>query len=397
MNWFLQRSLGLESQTVHDRRMIHGLGGIGFDLRPSADYIEERLKKLGIDFTESVPCGIVATIGKGKKVFLVRADYDALPMQEQTGLPFAATNGSCHACGHDFHSSMLLCAAQMLKERETDLNGAIKLMFQPAEECGCGAAAMISAGVLENPDVNAAMAIHIAVGTTISDSCTVHYSRGPAYSSGSAIKIGIKGKGGHGAAPHNTVDPISIAAYVITSLQEISAREIPPGERVVLTFGSIHGGTAGNVITDEVNILGTLRTFSLDMRDFMTRRIKEITDGVAQSMRGNAIVEISQSFEPVINDSALCDILFPYIEEVTGVGKTAIIDYPSSYGSEDFALVANKVPSVALKLGVGSPKEGYSLPIHHPAALFDEKALPYGAAVYANCAFRWLKDSTPIE
>ena len=393
MNRFLQRSLELGEETVRDRRTIHGFGGLGFDLRSSADYIEARLKKLHIDFTEPIPCGIVATIGAGEKVFLVRADYDALPMQEQTGLPFAATNGSCHACGHDFHSSMLLCAAQMLKERESELHGIVKLMFQPAEECGNGAAAMIAAGVLETPHVDAAMAIHIAVGTAISDSCTVHYSRGPAYSSGSAIKIRIKGKGGHGAAPHNTIDPISIAAHVITGLQQISAREIPPGERVVLTFGSIHGGTAGNVITDEVNILGTLRTFSLDMRDFMTRRIKEITIGIAQSMRGDAIVDISQSFDPVINDSVLCNILFPYIEEVTGEGKTSIIDYPSSYGSEDFALVANKVPSVALKLGVGSVKEGYSLPIHHPAALFNEKSLPYGAAIYANCAFQWLKDA----
>ena len=393
MNGFLDRALELEQQIVNDRRTIHRFGGTGFNVKESADYIKARLNKLNIPFEEIIECGIVATVGKKQgPVFLLRADYDALPMQEKSGLDFACTNGSCHACGHDFHSSMLLCAAQMLKEREDELPGIVKLMFQPAEEGGGGCQKMVDAGVLESPKVDAAMAIHVAVGTDISASTTAHYSRGPAFAGGAGVKIKVIGRGGHGAQPHTARDPISAAAHILVALEHILSFEVAQGQRVALTFGKINGGTAPNVITDEVEISGTCRTYTDEMSEFMGRRIKEIAESVAESMRVKAEVDYHVGGKPVYNDPALCDDLYGFIEEVTGKGKTLLVDYPTSFGGEDFSVITGEIPALVLKLGVGSIDEGYSHPIHHPEVKFDEKSLPYGAAIYANCAMGWLKE-----
>lgn len=391
MDSFLTRATELLPQIVESRRIIHRFAGVGYDLKDSADYIRGELMKSGITVSEICSCGLVATIGHGEPVFLLRADYDALPFQEATGLDFAAQNGSCHACGHDFHSSMLLWAAKILKERESQLCGTVKLMFQPAEEGGGGCEAMVKAGVLEHPRVDAAMAVHVAVGNEGSSVGKLYYSRGAAYAAGNAVTITVRGKGGHGAMPHHAVDPVSIAAQIITSLQRIIAMEIASDDRMVLTFGSIHGGSAPNVITDEVQIRGTLRTFDEEVREFAIRRIDEIAQGVAKSMRAEAEVIIPKGGQAVMNDPALCQQLFPIFEDVMGEGNVAMIDRPTSYGGEDFSVISHLVPSVAIKLGTGSPEEGYSLPIHNPAVTFDERALAHGSAVYAGAAFYWLK------
>lgn len=392
-NRFLKRALELEPEIKTARRTIHSFGGLGFDLQESASFIKDNLEEWNIPYSEICPCGIVATLGHGNPVFLLRGDYDALPMEEKSGLPFAATNGTCHSCGHDFHSSMLLYAAKMLKEAEHELNGTVKLMFQPAEEGGGGCSTMVKGGVLENPKVDAGMAIHVAVGNDMTDSCTVHYSRGPAFASGALVKIKIKGKGGHGAQPHTAIDPITAAAAIITDLQHIISMEVPSDERAVLTFGKIMGGTAPNVITDEVEFSGTCRTYTEQMADFMHKRVLEVTENVAKAMRVEAEITYKQGGKAVMNDPSLCDKLYPFVEDITGKGKVLLVDRPTSYGGEDFSEITSRIPALVLKLGVGSPKEGYTFPIHHPAALFDEAALPYGAAVYANCAFNWLLSS----
>ncbi len=389
MEMFLDRARELYEQTVADRRAIHSFGGVGFELRKSADYIKIRLDKLAIPYREIVPCGIVATVGSGEQTFLLRADYDALPIEEKSGLPFACKDGSCHACGHDFHSSMLLCAAQMLKEREDSIGGTVKLVFQPAEEGGGGCVSMIEAGVLSEPKVNAGMAIHVAIGTDKTDACTAHYSRGPAFAAGASVRITVKGRGGHGAQPHTALDPITAAANIITALQHVISMEVASDERAVLTFGTIKGGAARNVITDTVEFSGTCRTYTEKMSEFMGKRIREVAENVARALRVEAVVEYETAGKAVYNDPSLCDRLFPYIEAVTGKGKTSLVDYPTSYGGEDFSEITSRIPALVVKLGTGSPKEGYTFSLHHPSVVFDERALPYGAAIYAGCAWNW--------
>ncbi|NCB05293.1 MAG: amidohydrolase, partial [Clostridia bacterium] len=275
---YLARAHELRERIVTDRRTIHQNGGVSFDVRKSADYIKGRLSEMGIESHEIIDCGIVATIGKGGKTMLLRADYDALPLTEQTGLDFACTNGSCHACGHDFHASMLLGAAQMLKEREAELCGTVKLMFQPSEETIEGARPMIEAGVLENPTVDAAMAIHIVGGTDVSQTGTVRYSRGATYSAVDKLAITVHGKGGHGALPHQTIDPINITSEILTAIRLTLALEVPAPEHVTVTFGQIWGGTANNIIPNEVELRGTVRTYSPAMRQFIKERLVQVAD-----------------------------------------------------------------------------------------------------------------------
>jgi len=390
---FLTRSKELQNEIVTARRTIHQFGGIGFDLEESAQFIKRKLIEWNIDFKEICKCGIVATVGNGEPVFLIRGDFDALPIVEKSGLPFAATNGSSHSCGHDFHASMLLYAAKMLKENEATLNGTVKVMFQPAEEGAGGCKTMVEAGILENPKVDSGMAIHVAVGNELCDACTIHYSRGPAFASGAGVKIKVKGKGGHGAQPHTAIDPITASASIITSLQHIIAMEVASDERAVLTFGKIQGGSASNVITDYVEFAGTCRTYTEKMADFMHKRVVEVTENVAKAMRVEVEIDYKQGGKAVFNDPALCDELYPFIQEVCGNDKVLLVDRPTSYGGEDFSEITQRVPALVLKLGVGSPKEGYVHPIHHPSAVFNEDALAYGAAIYANCAYLWLKQN----
>ena len=391
---YLARAHELRERIVTDRRTIHQNGGVSFDVRKSADYIKGRLSEMGIESHEIIDCGIVATIGKGGKTMLLRADYDALPLTEQTGLDFACTNGSCHACGHDFHASMLLGAAQMLKEREAELCGTVKLMFQPSEETIEGARPMIEAGVLENPTVDAAMAIHIVGGTDVSQTGTVRYSRGATYSAVDKLAITVHGKGGHGALPHQTIDPINITSEILAAIRLTLALEVPAPEHVTVTFGQIWGGTANNIIPNEVELRGTVRTYSPAMRQFIKERLVQVAENTARTFRATATVSFDgPNCGPVINDIPMAEQILDYIADVTGKDGVSLINEPACFGSEDFAYVSERVPSVMLALGVGSTAQGYDKSAHNPAALFDEDALPVGAALLANCADRWLKAS----
>ena len=394
MNQYLQTAREMMPKLVEDRRSIHRMGGVRFDLRQSADYILNELKKAGIEGKEICPCGIVATIGQGGKTILLRADFDALPLEEATGLPFANDKGSCHACGHDFHASMLLGAARMLKARESELRGTVKLMFQPSEETLEGSMAMIEAGLLENPKVDATFAMHVFTGMEDSETGTVRYSRGATYAAGDKVAITVRGRGGHGALPSKNIDPVTAAAQIIVAIQHIIAMEVPTSERVTITFGLIQGGTADNIIPDEVVFKGTIRTFSREMREFVKRRVQEVAELTGKALRTEVEVVYNKvSVPPVINDAAMVEKVFPYLEEITGPGRTALVNEPTSFGSEDFAHVTERVPGVMINLGAGAPEKGYDKAMHNPAVLLDEDALPYGAAILANCAERWLEDN----
>ncbi len=393
MNQYLKTAQDMLPQMIENRRAIHQMGGVGFDLRKSADYIISELKKVGIEAREICPCGIVATIGRGGKTLLLRADYDALPLEEITGLPFANTEGCCHACGHDFHATMLLAAARMLKARESELCGTVKLVFQPSEETLEGSMVMLNAGLLENPKVDAAFAMHVEAGAAHSAAGTVRYSHGATYAAGDKVAITVRGRGGHGALPFKNIDPVTAAAQIIVAIQHIIAMEVPTSERVTITFGLIQGGTADNIIPDEVCFKGTIRTFSNEMREFVKNRVKEVAELTGQSMRCTVDVAYSSvSVPPVINNEQMVEQFFPFIEEITGPGKTALVNEPSSFGSEDFAHVTERVPGLMINLGAGATGQGFDKAMHNPAVILDENALPYGAAILANCAENWLKE-----
>ena len=393
MNEILKAAQDMLPQMIEDRRTIHRMGGVGFELRQSADYILSELEKAGIEAREVCPCGIVATVGRGDKTILLRADFDALPLCEVTGLPFANTAGSCHACGHDFHATMLLAAARMLKARENELNGVVKLVFQPAEETLEGSMALIRAGVLENPHVDAAFAMHVEAGAEYSAAGTVRYSRGATYAAGDKVCITVRGRGGHGALPSKNIDPVTASAQIIVAIQHIIAMEVPTSERVTVTFGMIGGGTADNIIPDEVVFRGTIRTFSNEMRAFVKRRVQEVAELTGRAMRCGVEVAYSEvSVPPVINNREMAERFFPYIEAVTGPGGTTLVDEPSSFGSEDFAHITERVPGLMINLGAGAVPQGYDKAMHNPALVLDENALPYGAAIFVSCAENWLKE-----
>ena len=252
---------------------------------------------------------------------------------------------------------------------------------------------MLNAGLLENPKVDAAFAMHVEAGAAHSAAGTVRYSHGATYAAGDKVAITVRGRGGHGALPFKNIDPVTAAAQIIVAIQHIIAMEVPTSERVTITFGLIQGGTADNIIPDEVCFKGTIRTFSNEMREFVKNRVKEVAELTGQSMRCTVDVAYSSvSVPPVINNEQMVEQFFPFIEEITGPGKTALVNEPSSFGSEDFAHVTERVPGLMINLGAGATGQGFDKAMHNPAVILDENALPYGAAILANCAENWLKE-----
>lgn len=383
-----ERANELKETIVKDRRHIHQNPEVGFDLPNTTKYVKQRLIEMGYEPQEIIENGLVCTVGKGGKTFLLRADMDALPMQEESGLDFASKNdGACHACGHDSHTAMLLGAAQILKEREAELKGTIKLMFQPAEELLLGAEKMVRAGVLENPTVDAAMMIHIYTNVDVG----ISYVKGPRYASSINFRINVKGKGSHGAQPQNGIDPVLIGANIITAAQELITREIPFTRAAVLTTGHFEGGSAVNIIPPEALIEGTTRTYSQESKDHIYKRLPEVASKIAEAYRGSAETEYLCDCPILINDLQFTDTMLGYIHEMSG-GRFEIFEGEPATGSEDFAFISSKVPACALTLGGKVTDETY-YPLHNPKMKINENALPIGTAVLAECAMKWLEDN----
>ena len=279
MNYY-ERALELKDETIANRRHIHKNAETGLDLPKTKAYVMEKLTEYGLE-PKDCGYGVTATLGKGGKVLLLRADMDALPMPEESGEEFACPTGKeAHTCGHDFHAAMLLTAAKMLKEKEDTLEGTIKFMFQPAEETFEGSKNMIENGILENPPVDAALAYHVSPGKMpiglfmYNDKDTMMYSV-------DGFKITIHGKGSHGAYPHVGVDPINIGVHIHLALQELIARESDPTHSCVLTIGQFAGGTAANIIPETVVLQGTIRTNKPEARELLVRRMKEVAEKTA--------------------------------------------------------------------------------------------------------------------
>ena len=392
----LEEARALEAGCIEDRRQLHGRAEIGFDLNQTREYVRKRLTEMGYAPEDCGRCGLVCTVGKPGKTFLLRADMDALPIREESGLPFACENGNMHACGHDMHAAMLLTAAQLLKKHEAELNGTVKLMFQPAEEPLMGAKDMIAAGVLENPHVDAAMMVHVLSGQSIPAGTAIVSAPGVSAPAAGNFSIRIQGKGAHGAMPNTGVDPINIAAHIIIALQEINARELALSQSAALTIGMVQAGATANVIPDTALVRGNYRSYDDETSELIQRRIVEISAGVAATFRGEAHVQFDSDCPTLINNADLCALAEKALAQALGENKVfnaarlAGSGASRSSGSEDFASVSQRVPSFMLALAAGEPEKGYTHPLHHPKAAFDESALVSGSVAYAAVAMGWL-------
>ena len=351
--------------------------------------VEKELTNMGLKPYKVGKAGLCALVGQGEKCVLLRADMDALPMDETTGLPFACTTGGTHSCGHDCHTAMLLGAAKLLKENESQLKGCVKLMFQPAEELLAGALDMVENGVLENPKVDVAFAQHIMVGQEDTSVGVVKYSKGSALYSGDAVQIDIIGKASHGSAAYRGVDAINIAAHVVLALNEIISREIPSDEHSVVLVGTIKGGDTVNTTAGSASLGVSIRAQTDEKRNFLKQRVKEISEGVAKTFRGQAVVTFLYGMSPLYCDPDLAQKAHDYISQL---GYTPVC-VPTDSGTEDFTAVAQKVPSVMLNLGAGSIGEGHIYSMHNAGMNADEGVLPVGTALYAQYATLWLEEN----
>lgn len=401
---FLKEADQLNDWLIEHRRYLHTHPGTAFDIADTLDYVYQELSTMGYQPQKCGKAGIVAIAGGKKpgKVFLLRADMDALPIKEEADVDFASTNGNMHACGHDMHTTMLLGAAKLLKAHEDEIPGTIKLMFQPAEEIFEGSHDMITAGVLKNPNVDAALMIHVMAGLPVAPGTVISCDAGVSAPAADYFYIHVQGKGCHGSMPNNGVDPITVAAHIITGLQEIHARELDLSDEAVLTIGSIQGGKAANAIPDTVEMGGTIRTYDENVRSYIKNRICEISSGIASAFRASADVTFGSGCPTLVNDKDLSICTANYVKELLGPQKAFTAGQlnamsnsgkaPKSAGSEDFAYVSQEVPSIMFALAAGHPDEGYCYPQHHPKVKFDESVLPSGSAVYAYTALRWLEE-----
>ena len=398
----LQEAEQIRDHVLRERRALHQMPGTGFDIGDTLAYVRQELTEMELQPTDCGRAGLTALVG-GKRpgrVFLLRADMDALPIQEEADVDFASQNGRMHACGHDLHTAMLLGAARLLKAHEDEIDGTVKLMFQPAEEIFEGSHDMIEAGLLEHPKVDAALMIHVMAGMPFPAGTVVVSAPGVSAPAADYFDIKVQGKGCHGSMPNTGVDPLTAAAHILIALQELHARELAMDDRAVLTIGTMNAGTAANVIPDTVTMGGSIRTFDEETRAFIKQRMTEIAEGTAKSFRAEASVTYGSGCPTLVNDKDLSLCCGKYMKELLGQEKAFSVAELSamgggsskSAGSEDFAYVSQEVPSVMLALAAGQPEKGYRYPQHHPMAKFDESVLPGGSAVYAYAALRWLEE-----
>lgn len=385
---FQKEAAQLQAQLVQWRRDLHRMPETGINLPQTMQYICDRLEEMQIPYKlhRDISC-VEATIGSGEKCFLLRSDVDALPVAEEADVPFRSANGCMHGCGHDLHGTILLGAAKLLKDHEQELEGTVKLLFQSGEEVFLGAKSAIAAGVLENPRVDAAFAMHVIAMMPVG----VLMTGKEAMSAVDGFKITLIGHGGHGSMPETAVDPINAAVQVYLALQSLIAREIGGSEEAVLTIGQFAAGEASNIIPERAVLQGTLRTFREDVRQRLLKRIREVVAGVAMTYRCQYDYEELFSCASVITDDTLTAAVEKSIRKITP--QFHILGGAHGMGSEDFAEITQKVPSSYYMMGAGPAEESKRLGQHNPKVEFNENVLGIGAAIYAQAAADWLHEN----
>jgi hippurate hydrolase len=396
----LQEAENIQEELVEIRRTLHQHPEVGFDLTFTKAYVKEQLEQMGYEVTELGKAGLVVLVGGKKpgKTMMLRADMDALAMTEEADVPYRSTiDGKMHGCGHDMHTTMLLGAAKVLKAHEEELEGTVKLVFQPAEEIFQGATDMIEHGVLENPTVDAAFMMHVAAGTQVPSGMLMIPGGGISMMSCEQYHITITGKSGHGSMPSASVDAITAAAQIHLTLQEINSRELPPEEYGVFTTCKFQAGETSNVFPETAQMWGTIRT--LDTKDgktggYIKKRMTEIAEGIATAMRCQAQVEFYDYCPTMMIDTDLADKTLPILRELCGdmaIDMSAVNGGKPGGGSEDFSFVSHQVPTMAIYISAGSQQEGYVYGQHNSKVCFNDAILYRGSAAYAYMAYRWLQ------
>lgn len=363
------------ARVVELRRAIHRRPELGFEEHATAALIEAELDRLAIAHRRAARTGVIGVLRGGKpgRVAALRADMDALPITERTGLSFASeVPGAMHACGHDAHTAMLLGVAHVLAAQRERLEGTVVFLFQPAEEGPGGAQPMIDEGALDDPRVEAIAMLHVDVRL---ESGAVSVTPGPVNASSDELEIVVRGKGGHGGYPHTAVDAIPAACAIVLALQNIASRETDPLGSVVVTIGTIAGGYRNNVIADDVRMTGTLRAHDPLIREQLEARVRRISEGVAAAYGTQAEVRVTYGYPPVVNDAALASGFAAYLRERAGVRLESL---PPTMGAEDFAYFAQRVPGVLVRLGVRNDGQRAMHPGHSAEFRIDEAALPVG-------------------
>ncbi len=375
----------LQEYIVGLRRDLHQIPEVGKELPETSAYVAAELDKIGIPYVRSEKdSGILAVIQGGKpgKTICLRADMDALPITEATGLPFASRHGGCmHACGHDTHTAMLLGAGKVLWAHKDELAGTVRLMFQTAEEQSRGAEVMIENGGVEGAD--AVFGTHI--GTILDKTIpagTFIVPSGCCMAAFDKFFIKIHGKGCHGSTPEKGIDPVNIAAHIVLALQAITTRELNATRPLVLTIGKIQGGSQYNVIPDEVVIEGTIRTLEEEVRQFTAKRIGEIAEATAAVFGGTVDYEMVWGAPPVINDDAMAALAAKAAKAVLGEDKVITKLPAPNMGGEDFAYYLQKLPGAFMFLSSSNPEKGTDVSHHNPKFDVDEDVLWEGAAVF---------------
>lgn len=385
MTKIFDRANELQESMLKDRRELHQMPEIGLELPKTKAYVKARMEEIGLEVQEYGSSGLGALIegnGPGKTI-LLRGDMDALGMTEENDLDFRSTGETAHMCGHDLHAAALLGAAQILMENKDKFKGNVKLMFQPAEETFEGAKMMIEEGILENPKVDAAIAIHTNLD---GEPGKFYYSEDYVSTSSDNFRIDVQGKGGHGAYPHTTKDPINAAVQIYQGFNYLLARENTPSETTTLTFGQLSAGAVSNIIPDKAVLQGTMRTFNPEIRERLKKRMQEIVDGVELTSDCEINLDFFTGTDAIYNDPQL-------LEEVLEIGAESLpeIEFlkgPKMMASEDMGFVSQAVPTVYMMANAKVAGNDYSH--HNPRVLFNEDMMPYGAAFFATVATEWL-------
>jgi amidohydrolase len=373
-------------ELVAIRRDIHRHPELAFAENRTAGLIADRLQKLGLEVQTGVAqTGVVATLRGARpgKTIMYRADIDALPIIEQVEAEYKSrTQGVMHACGHDGHVAIGLTVAELLANQRNDFAGNVKFVFQPAEEVVGGAKPMIEQGVMAGVDV--ALGIHLGNDEPVG---SIALKSGPAMANVDSIKLTIRGKGGHGSQPEKAIDSVMAACQIVNTLQTLVSREVSPKEAGVLTFGTIHGGFASNIIAPEVILEGTVRSFMPEVREKMINRIEEIAVGLGKALRCDVKFEVIYSCPAVVNNREMTDFVRQSAGQI--IGQTKVIESEAIMGSDDMALFLNEVPGCYFFVGSGRP-DGQSFPHHHPGFDIEEESLVIGTQVMTKAVLDYL-------
>jgi len=392
----LSEALALKEETIRLRRDFHRHPELDLDVQRTAGIVAKTLTDLGLKVTTGLAkTGVVGMLhgSTDSPVLLMRFDMDALPILEETGVSYASENpGKMHACGHDSHTAVGLSVAKILASKRTELKGTIKFVFQPGEEGAGGAQLMVADGVLENPRPDYSLGMHVWNEKPVG---WYALKPGPTMAGAQIFTLTLTGKGGHGASPHQTVDPVVAAAQIITALQTIPSRNVSPLESAVVTVGKIDAGTAFNIIPQQAVLEGTIRTFKPEVTKKVNDRFYEIINNISAAMNCTAKIDLMQVTYPVINDPDLSALMASVVNTIDPNAK--IDKEHQTMGSEDFSFMMHDIPGCFIFVGSANPEKGLDYPHHHPKFNIDEACLPFAVAVMAQGAMEILEKKPKSE